>query len=206
MARSETVVYRGRRYHRYPDSRNWRYYMCGKGRRLHRDIWSDAHGKIPAGYCIHHRNGNPLDNRLSNLQLVQRGEHTSGHMRVNLKDLAFRRKRQRAAAHAGLSAPAWHRSLEGRAWHRKLAKHALKRARVKSRMLCEYCGKTYWGRKGTSRFCSISCKVRYRWEHKTGFLKKKCSCGKTFLCDPNMRNRRKYCSRNCKSIPGQLGR
>jgi len=42
----------------------------GKLQRLHRVLWADANGPIPAGMQIDHINGDTLDNRLENLRLV----------------------------------------------------------------------------------------------------------------------------------------
>lgn len=36
----------------------------------HRLIWERAYGKIPAGYEVHHKNGDPRDNRLFNLIIL----------------------------------------------------------------------------------------------------------------------------------------
>jgi len=50
----------------------------------HRLIWEQAHGPIPEGCTIHHRNGNRLDNRLCNLELWV-GNHGHG---AKILDLA----------------------------------------------------------------------------------------------------------------------
>lgn len=42
-------------------------------------VWESHHGPVPNGYELHHRNGNKLDNRIDNLQLVTRLEHKRIH-------------------------------------------------------------------------------------------------------------------------------
>jgi hypothetical protein len=45
----------------------------------HRHIWKISKGEIPNGSEIHHINGNKQDNRLCNLQLVNRETHRRLH-------------------------------------------------------------------------------------------------------------------------------
>ncbi len=46
------------------------------GERLeHRAVWATRHGKIPKGMQVHHRNGDKLDNRLENLELVSMADN-----------------------------------------------------------------------------------------------------------------------------------
>lgn len=57
-------------------------------------VWEKAHGPVPAGSVVHHKNRNKLDDRLVNLELQTRAEHLSEHRPE------FERKRSHAAANA----------------------------------------------------------------------------------------------------------
>jgi len=46
-----------------------------------RDRWRTAIGPIPLGYRIHHKDGNPKNNSLENLECITRYAHLSAHMK-----------------------------------------------------------------------------------------------------------------------------
>ena len=53
--------------------------IAGRTVSLHRYVWEQAHGPIPDGHIIHHRNGDRYDNRLENLECLTHREHSSHH-------------------------------------------------------------------------------------------------------------------------------
>ena len=65
-----------------------RRYVCwkanGKQKRQleHRWVWEQAHGPIPEGHHIHHKDENPLNNQLDNLECLPAVHHRNLHNRV----------------------------------------------------------------------------------------------------------------------------
>lgn len=201
MARSESVVYKGITFRRYPDSESWadrNYYRPDAGhirrgvRALHREIWIDTFGEIPPGHHIHHRDKDTSNNAPENLECVSPLEHKQQHP---LSDEQLGRLRDHIDGVRHL-AVAWHRSAEGRAWHSEHGKRAWE-SRDPVEYVCEYCGKSYVSlHRGTARFCSNNCKCN--WRRKAGLDNEErvCPvCGVVYSA--NRYSSAKTCSRVC---------
>lgn len=57
------------------------YFALTTGERtyLHRDMWEDAFGAIPAGHDVHHKDEDKLNNRIENFALHTQSEHGRRH-------------------------------------------------------------------------------------------------------------------------------
>ena len=65
----------------------WQVYVraTGEMRYEHSLVWEKYHGRpVRRGYVIHHKNGDPLDNRIENLEEMLLGEHNSLHKLGNM--------------------------------------------------------------------------------------------------------------------------
>ena len=72
------IWFNGKRYTRQKDGR----YVASYGKLLHRDIWEYFNGKIQNGYVVHHIDGNPSNNDISNLQIMTQSEHIRLHQKT----------------------------------------------------------------------------------------------------------------------------
>jgi hypothetical protein len=198
--RSESVTYNGVVFRRYPDSprRELRcYYTPGgtqrtKGvRRLHEEIWISTHGCIPAGFHVHHVDGNPLNNDISNLECISPKKHAAAHARP-----ADEKRRAHMAKIRPL-ATEWHRSSEGRRWHKENGVRSWV-GRRGAMVRCVECGSDYecMARLAKASFCSKACKARARRRSGVDDIERQCLfCGKTFRVNRYARN--VHCSLSC---------
>lgn len=209
QGKSEVIIYKGIAFRRYPASKVWSdrvYYVPnashrkrGMGR-LHQEIWRDANGPIPDGYEIHHKDHNPLNNALENLELISIADHHAHHdAGYTPEELRILRQR---AEHARRSAVKWHKSEEGREWHRELARLSAE-ARYKVEAVCQWCGKTFEtdniaAASDRAKFCSNNCKTRSRYHSGADNVQRDCAfCGKPFTA--NRYNKTQCCSNLCAS-------
>lgn len=57
----------------------------GKSILLHRYIWEQANGPIPEGHEIHHKDHDPMNNVLENLECLTAQDHRDHHAAANTK-------------------------------------------------------------------------------------------------------------------------
>jgi hypothetical protein len=210
----ERVRYGGRYYYRYPESERpsdrayFRRSSGGKSRLLHRDVWEDAHGPIPDGCEVHHKDRDPGNNVLDNLECLPPGDHRAEHPYS-----AERLGRQRE--HLDRIRPLtkeWHASDVGRAKHREVGALAY-RGFVADPKPCGHCGGIFTpGALGNrDRFCSDACKAANRRASGVDDETRRCaSCGgefranrysKTRCCSRLLHNRRRNRRRSSPSRP-----
>lgn len=217
----ETVEFKGIKYHRYPSHPDYStssYFRssAGKGnpKLLHREIWKSHYGEIPAGYLIHHKDGNPLNNSIENMECISKKEHNSIHVENRKNDVEFKKRRKKHLDKIRDLTKPWHSSKEGLKWHKNHAKNVFgKDKRKKIEVECIVCAKKYLADPlsvagGATKFCSNNCKSKHRRMLKLDFIDKKCAlCGTVF--SSNKYNHTIYCSNRCsgkakkqvKSIP-----
>lgn len=202
--RCESVIFNGITFRCYPDSphvihRNY-YSPSGNYRKkgveqLHREIWKAAHGPIPMGYDVHHKDRNPLNNDPSNLECLSRAEHNALHEQ-DLSPKQLRHRQHVFGYHVRPKAANWHRSEEGREWHRELSYAIWDRREIRP-LVCGHCGVSYETRTmGASAYCSRKCKAAARRKLGIDNETKPClHCGISFTT--NKYEKVRFCSRRC---------
>lgn len=186
----------------YPDKRGyWLAKAKGwdKPKRLHQYVWEYYNGPIPEGYHVHHKDFNPDNNDIQNLELISKEEHLKYH--AGLQDKVW--ARNNLLENAIPAAAEWHKSEEGRAWHREHYKETLsEKWAEKVTKVCQFCGKEYqvpYMVSEGSRFCSNACKSA--WRRKSGIdnVEIPCAiCGKPILT--NKYSPKRYCSEECLNV------
>jgi len=75
-----SVLYKGIIY--CPNKKGY-YENAPTGKKLHREIYQDFYDVIPDKFIVHHKNHNPSDNRLGNLQVFpSQSHHVAYHNRA----------------------------------------------------------------------------------------------------------------------------
>lgn len=191
------ITYRGKRYNLHTKQPYFytTVYQKGYSKALHRQIWYDHKGEIPAGMDVHHIDENPFNNVIDNFELISRSDHCKMHMAKRVKENP--EYFQRLAAVGREHAKEWHRSAEGRLWHVKHAKEVFKKSFIEKETDCIQCGVKYITKKPANyKFCTNKCKSAYRRDSGVDNVERICIyCSITFIT--NKYSKSKCCSRNC---------
>lgn len=196
--KSERIRYRGEAFRRYPESANENcalYFRSQNGRYLHRVVWETERGPIPDGWQIHHRDGDPGNNAIDNLECLPPSEHASEHFSEERAERA--RKHVDTIRHL---AAAWHKGQAGREWHRRHATSAWRSVPFRE-CKCEQCGAAFKTRAthGNERFCGNNCKSKWRRLSGVDNVDRVCvCCGKPFTA--NKYSAKRNCSRECGGV------
>ena len=176
------------------------YYRCGpyfqrKGKRLHRTVWEFHNGPIPAGYDIHHIDGDRANNDIDNLQLLEGSEHG----RVHMTQPERLEKSMKAIVRAQEAASAWHGTQAGFEMHSRIARDYWAQAKPET-FTCSCCGKEFRSRghygKESNTFCSNNCKSEWRRRHGIDNETRTCPvCGAEFSVNRYLKQA--CCSREC---------
>ncbi len=133
---------------------------------LHVAIWEFHNGmEVPPEHEIHHKDGNPHNNDISNLECLSIKEHRS---RFKFKsEESFKKQMEHLEKIRDMSKK-WHSSPEGRKWHSENAKRAMQKRKLID-LKCIFCGKEHKSKYGFKQFCSNSCSQKYYYWKKRGF-------------------------------------
>lgn len=177
------VVYNGHLYRRYPNAAQpsvrcyYRPVGPGSGKRavLHRQVYTDLYGPIPAGWDVHHKDENKFNNAPHNLEALPHKVHMTHHR----GDLTERQ---------------W-KALTQRQWWRTSAPERV--------CTCEKCGQVFTVKGGkSSRYCSNKCRCA-GFEADPTYLTIERICGwceEMFLVHRHRRaDTRRFCSIACRN-------
>lgn len=138
----------------------------------HRWVWINHHGAIPPGMDIHHKDGNPDNNEIENLEMLSRSDHLKKHWEEGRFDLQKRKNQLNEARPLK-----WLKSEEGRKSVSERGKDIWSK-REEKEIVCQNCGKTETFKRW-ARFCSKNCYMKWRYENQVNFIEFNCSrCGK----------------------------
>jgi hypothetical protein len=190
------IIYNGHVYYKHTKQP---YYYCSDyegmySKSLHRQMWFDKNGEIPAGYHIHHINGDSSDNRIENLEAINGSDHLKEHManRVTNNPQWFKTL-------ADIGRPltkVWHASNEGIEWHKK---HAAANNFGKfdfGLVSCKVCGSEFTKKTMRANMCSNKCRAKDRRLSKKDHIDRVCKC-----CSNDFKSCKytgsEFCSRKC---------
>ncbi|MGE0294949.1 MAG: HNH endonuclease signature motif containing protein [Hyphomonadaceae bacterium] len=201
-AKAERVEFNGVVYRRYPQAKRRDdrvYFRCGGGDiakgfgYLHRDIWKYHHGPIPEGFHVHHKDEDPDNNSIDNLEILPAHEHFKKHPTL-AEEIPHLRQQMN---HARKFASQWHGSPAGLKWHSEHGKAAYAKRTLVTKT-CSLCGSKYEtkNRNPKDQFCSNKCRAAHRRSTGVDNIHAACrECGQQFT--KNKYSKTLTCSASC---------
>lgn len=171
-------------------------------KRMHQYVWEFYNGDIPKGYEIHHIDHDKSNNHIDNLELMTAFEHRAYHGgirgRLNVENGHLDNIRDLSKE--------WHGSEEGIEWHKQHYKNHKEKLHEEKEFICVQCDKHYVGvDNGQNRFCSGSCKSKFRRASGVDDTNKECViCGTGFTA--NKYSKARTCSGSCRAKLGHQDR
>ena len=167
-------------------------------KRLHIYVYECERGRaVPAGYQIHHIDGDKSHNEISNLACIPLHNHLSYHSRTYVEEHREEVNKQMESIRP--MTKAWHRSPEGHEWHKQQYEKVKDLLHAEHDFVCVYCGKPFRSSQTKSRYCCNAHKTAYRNRLGLDNEDRTCVvCGKTFSV--NRYQKTKTCSMECKII------
>lgn len=120
----------------------------------HRIVWENEFGIIPPFHDIHHKDNNPSNNSIENLECVSHSNHLKEHSKQQNRIDQLNKVRPLE----------WLKSEEGRKSVSEKGKEVW-RKRSSKIIKCEHCGveKSF---KRWARFCCKKCYMKWRWKQR----------------------------------------
>lgn len=204
---TKTITYNGETFRVQTSGR---YYLSDRKdvaeRLLHRRVWHDHHGPIPAGMDVHHKDEDWRNSSITNLEAKPAGAHRSEHMHQRWRDAGQVERFEIGLAKARAVAADWHASEEGRLWHIQHGKDAWAK-RETSTCQCERCGARFESLWSSARFCSTVCQRAVAFRRYFSEVRRCANCGRDFPA--NRHRKTECCSRACsnrrRAKPGACG-
>lgn len=168
--KKETIIYKNKKYNRYPESKRrqlrvyyWRHDKWKESPvALHRQIWIDNHGDIPKGFVIHHKDDNPLNNDISNLEMISHGDHTRLHSKKPKRQKQLKENAIKNLPKLKKACEEYKQSKEGKEFFKKNVSNSI-HYKIPRKKKCLECKEIFTYKiKNEVKYCSKLCGSRYR--------------------------------------------
>ena len=160
--------FNGKDYYLYDGER----YFSKANKRLHVVKWEFYNGRVPKGFHVHHKDENPQNNEIKNLELIKGTDHLRLHGIKRAKENPewlknFNEKGRQKAKE-------WHSTKEGIEWHRQHALRCNFGNITYGSKKCKVCDTEFEANTKNQDFCSRRCVSKNRRESGIDDVKRKC--------------------------------